>query len=297
MLKTTWLAPIGLASLLLAPAADDLGGIGLDELVRKLEETRRSLDVLEGIAQLPLGDTRIERVLAATEPAAGTPRERDRRLDALREEVSRLREAVDRIDLAGPAAVPPPSVETGGPSPAPAHEDGARSSSSAVSAATTGPLVPPALGGAPPTTGLSPEELRRLSAWMPPVTSTPTTAGTAGLARGGAPLEAPDYSADPLRQGRAYFRAGRYAEALVLLARAGDDLEAKYWRARCHEKLGHLEEALAGYEEVARLGEGTALGQRSRDDFEFLSWKQTFLRRFEPSGGRDAQPAGEAGPR
>lgn len=296
MLKTIWLAPIGMASLLIAPAADELGGIGLDDLMRKLEQTRRSLDLLEGIARLPLGETRIERVLAATEPPTGDPRQRDRRLDLLREEVSRLRETVDRIELDRPAAAPatPSSGERSEP-----QQDGRPDAadspldSNGTSSDQGSPASLPALAGPPPSTGLTPAELKRLSSWLPPVTSTPTGAAAAAESRRPLALEGPDYSADPLRQGRAYYRAGRYAEALVLLARAGDDPQARYWRARCHEQLGHIDEALAGYEDVARLAEGTALGERSRNDHDFLSWKQAFLRRLQPSSGTTPNALGE----
>ena len=50
-----------------------------------------------------------------------------------------------------------------------------------------------------------------------------------------------------LRQGRLFFRAGRYAEALTVLEAVEHVPESSYWLARCYERLQRFDEAIELY--------------------------------------------------
>jgi hypothetical protein len=97
-------------------------------------------------------------------------------------------------------------------------------------------------------------------------TKDPTSALTA--------FEAPGFSADPLRQGEAFYHAGKYDEALAILRSQPDDARCQYWCARSLEGLGRIDEAVALYTTVSARKDASWAGERARTDLELLKWKQ-----------------------
>jgi tetratricopeptide (TPR) repeat protein len=85
------------------------------------------------------------------------------------------------------------------------------------------------------------------------------------------------YSADPLRQGIACYRAGRYAEAFELLQPL-DDATALYWQARTLERLERLEDAIQAMERAIQKGGEGFEQRRAETDLEFLRWKRDFVK-------------------
>ena len=105
-------------------------------------------------------------------------------------------------------------------------------------------------------------------------------------------FEEPGYTADPLRLARAYYRTGRWEEALALLDGRGDTPEEVYWRARCLDKLGRFDEATSAYQSVVDDPRAGEQAQRAREDLEFLRWRRSFEQRRKAAGpaGKDGQP-------
>ena len=63
----------------------------------------------------------------------------------------------------------------------------------------------------------------------------------------GQPSPSPEgkgYSANPLRQAKACFRAGRYQQGLDILEAVTPFTEGDYWRAKLLDRLGRTDEAL-----------------------------------------------------
>lgn len=82
-------------------------------------------------------------------------------------------------------------------------------------------------------------------------------------------------SADPLRQGIACYRAGRFEEACRILAPL-DEARACYWRARALERLERFDEAIQAMERAVALdGEGFER-RRAATDLELLRWKRDY---------------------
>ncbi len=92
----------------------------------------------------------------------------------------------------------------------------------------------------------------------------------------GAPVafESPGFSADPLKQGEALFRAGKYEAAIVVLRTQPDDARCQYWNARALEQLGKTTEAIALYTTVVARKDAGWAGERARTDLELLQWKR-----------------------
>lgn len=87
--------------------------------------------------------------------------------------------------------------------------------------------------------------------------------------------ETAGFSADPIKQGEAYYHAGRYADALKALEVAGEDPRALYWTGRSLEKQGKVEDAMATYTKIAALPNTGWVGDRARADLDFLNWKKS----------------------
>lgn len=102
----------------------------------------------------------------------------------------------------------------------------------------------------------------------------PASPGTKGATGAQTAFEAPGFSADPLREGEALFRAGKYTESLAVLKTQPDDARCQYWSARALEQLGRVDEALAIYTAVAARKDAGWAGERARTDIELLQWKK-----------------------
>ena len=82
----------------------------------------------------------------------------------------------------------------------------------------------------------------------------------------------------------------QFERGVTLLAPLTMRAPAVYWKARCLEQLGRLDEALPAYQRVIELDpEGFEAG-RAKSDIEFLEWKATFLSQRK----KEAKPSGVA---
>ena len=252
MLKFTYIAQLGLAGTLLVPAVvleqDPAGG-----LTDALSNTRASIASLERLhTSLTQGDyTKVSSTIDATEVPNEASPERDEHLYYLREEVSRLQMRWDALDAAFSAKAPLPV--------APVEEE------TALQAPTPEPDKAP-LG----TTGLNQsartELVQRLASQEGYVAE--------GLPREKTAYEPAGFTAHAVRHGRAYYKAGRYEEALSLLKQSKEQASARFWIACTLEKLGKTTDAIAAYQEIIDLGADHAEhASRNRD---FLIWKRDF---------------------
>lgn len=114
-----------------------------------------------------------------------------------------------------------------------------------------------------------------LDAAAPDVPETPTTQAVA--------FEPHGYVADAARLGRAFFRQGRYAEALAVLGAAQGDAEALYWKARSLEALGKGDEAVAAYKDAVAAAKDERTIARAKEALEFLEWQRRFDARKQKS--------------
>ena len=238
----------GLAAFLVLPL------FAQDQTLRTLENallgTNRAIDSLqkiqERITQDPLAG--IDLILSATEAPQLEERERDARLEALRNEVNALQMRYDSMRLNS-------------------DPNGAHIPDDRV-----------------PTTGMSPE-LRDLLAGPEGKSHTPKPRTPKHDAK--VLPDGPNYSADPVAQARAYYRLGRYSDGLTTLQNAGNNPIGLYWKARCLEKLGRVEEAIKELERVVELAPESHEGKRAKTDIEFLTWKNGFKKKLPKSGGEE----------
>ena len=238
MLKFTYLVQLGLLGTLALPAIDLQSG----SLEQALAETERAL--AEIVQRAPKGAETpgydaVEHALRASEPTIGDARERDAMLEHLTQDVGRLQQELDELEVHG---YMPPAAET---------------------ATVAGPA---------PRTGLDDAQRDALAHTRPGAKNTDPAQAVA--------LEDEGYSADPVRHGRACFRAGRFAEGLALLAAVQNSPAADYWRARCLERLGRIDEALRAYEAVVAAEPASELGLRAARDLDFVAWHQAFEERL-----------------
>lgn len=260
MLKFTYLAQLGLAGTVLVPAItlkqDPAGG-----LTEALANTRSSIESLERLhASLTSGDYgKVETTLDATETPARDAREGDEHLTYLREEVSRLQMRWDALEAAISAkASASPTLPVAGP------------------LAAAPEITPSAIEAVPTTTGLDQdaraELIQRLGTKGAPI-ATPTQ-------REKISYEPMGFTAHAVRHGRAYYKAGRYEEALSLLAQAKEQAGARFWIACSLEKLGRSDEAIVAYEDVMLSPLDTEYAEHAERNRDFLVWKRDFNARI-----------------
>lgn len=287
MLKFSYLAQLGLAGTVLAPAVvlnqDPAGGLS-----DALANTRSTIESLEHLhTALTRGDYgQVATTLVATESPTGAARERDEHLSYLRDEVSRLQMRWDAFDAAlhakvatsatAPSATPDASPTTApatGTSVAPSTAQQATTPTTTPVSATSSPSAAPFTAGiTASTTGMNDlvraELIERLNQ---PAGSAPTTAAQTKTA-----YEPTGFTAHAVRHGRACYKAGRYEDALVILGGALEISGARFWIACSLEKLGRLDEAIEAYEAVMQSpidGQHAQHAERNRD---FLVWKRGF---------------------
>jgi len=215
-----------------------------------LSRTVRAIESLNNLReQLEAGEFgAIERLLVQTEAPIMQDRQRDEFLVTLRKEVSGLQMSVDAL-LTDPSLKVQPTARR------------------STNAQTAGGL----------TSGLSPEMRRAIGA-QPNMVDT-RSGPTGELHTNKREIEAPGFVADRLRQGRLYFRTGRYEDALGVLKTIKNSVQARYWEARSLERLDRTSAALELYRELSEQTEDASIAARAKSDLNFLTWKNDFQQR------------------
>ncbi len=257
MLKFTYLINFGLAGALIVPSvAQKMGSI--EHLENAIANTDLAIEGLSRLeTDLQAGDySAVQQVLESTESPFGGAQERSVLLDRLRDEIGQLEAQVEKIDQR--ATLPH------------LQEDPTEN----IDAET-------------PTVGLSQQGRDTLEEIWPPVPGSNTPA----VRKSGDRLKFEDdgFTVDALRQGRAYYRAGRYKEALRLIETRKGDPEADYWIGRCLERLDRTQEAIAAYAGVEAAVESGPLADRAKADREFLEWLINFDRKVRDLRGESGE--------
>lgn len=262
MLKFTYLINFGLAGALIVPSvAQKMGSIEhLESAIANTDRAIENLALLE--TDLQAGDySAVRQVLESTESPFGGAQERSVLLDRLRDEIGQLEAQVEKIDeratLPHLQEDPTEKIDVDTPS------------------------------GQTPTVGLSQQGRDTLEEIWPPVPGSDTTA----VRKSGDRLKFEDegFTVDALRQGRAYYRAGRFKEALRLIETEKGNPEADYWIGRCLERLDRTQEAIAAYAGVEAAVESGPLADRARADREFLEWLINFDRKVRDLRGESGE--------
>ncbi len=258
MLKFMHLFNFGVVGALVVPAAlQDSSGAG--QLERAIVATEHSIQALGQVeAQIAAGEySAVDAILGATEAPFGGARERSTLVDQLRRDIGELENQVQQLEI-------PDGLEHLTQDP------------------TQGLVMTTTPQGAPgvATTGLSQAERDEVAEIWPPI---PGIDGTGNVRKKGETFtfEKQGFSVDPIRQGRAYYRASRYKEALRLFETGAGEPEADYWTGRALERLGRTEEAIAAYTLVVDNEEAGALIERARMDRDFALWLIDFERKVE----------------
>jgi hypothetical protein len=271
-----------LAAFLVVPVF--LGQGQIASLEDALAGTVRALEVLKGVEKRLQEDpaTAMSLILSATESPSGDEVQRDKRLEGLRNEVNLLQMELDALQS--------PVLDA----------DGSVQSSLGARLPLTSfdsPLTPTPIAI---TTGLDDALRAQLAGEVEPrpprlgevlrTGSSTNGAERANAADGAAASAADAYTADPLKNGIACYRAGRYAEALGLLAPL-DDGTGLYWRARTLERLERLDEAVQTMEHAIAKGGSGFDPSRAKTDLEFLRWKRDFVVSLPASRTKSAPAA------
>jgi hypothetical protein len=281
MMKATYATNLAAAMLLVVPALT-FGTDAGSGLRSALSDTIRALEALTGLSDDVTEGTEgsIDRVRAMTEAPILDDQARDQYLVQLRQEVGQLRMQDELgITVASPSPLIASEVTTqtdvGTPAVAP----------------TTQPLPFNTSATASVTTGL--DDRLRLS-----LTSEPGTATDVG-GRVAEAMEGEGFSADPMLEAQANYRAARYDHALALLGSATPGVETSWWRGRCLEKLGRLPEALTIYESIVQIELDESASDEDRSaharvlpraerDVEFLRWAVAFRTPLATQNGKKA---------
>lgn len=303
MLKSIGILQLAIAPVLVLPAMtgqeSPAGGIE-----GQLDATLQSIEYLRGLeVGVRTGDSQALRAIErSTEPARDATPQRAAHLEALQDDIARLRFSLDRL-LANPAEVEaimgmPSSVVRalglGGAAVALAPSE-ARALAPRVEAdgtiaipantpdrtavAITNPAAarPETIAGTRATTGLTEAARAALSGELGPLDSVRETSRR----RGNEPvaLEGDHYVADPVRLGRLLVRSARPAEAVEILAAIKDDAGARYWLARAYQQLERSTEALAIFRELSADENAGVHRRHAREDLEFLEFKLALSKR------------------
>ncbi|MEM6672743.1 MAG: tetratricopeptide repeat protein [Planctomycetota bacterium] len=282
MLKSIGTIQLALATVFIVPAVT-----GQDEAGRSLESqldaTVRSLEYIAGLRESAAAGDRsaVRAIVDATQEATETAEARAERLSSLREDIARLRLALDDR-FADPREVRavtglPPSVvhALGLAGRAPARDE------RLPAASTDG--VRPIVSTTAPTAGLDAAARESLTTEIRPL----DRVSSASRRRGGEvlPLEQDGYVADPARLGRLLVRADRSAEAIEILEGAPETPAVRYWLARAYQVRGRLDDAL----EILRpLSTDVGAGEYARyaeRELDFLEFQRSLDRQRRGEGG------------
>jgi hypothetical protein len=280
MFKLAGALTSGLATIIVLPsvALDDYRATSLRAA---LEETVLAIDTLKGVRTgLDEGadPNLIDRVLELTEPPPVDQRELDELLVITRDEVGRLQQQVDilearraGVEFRGSVYAPTPGGTTIG-----IDANLLRTLNSIGSSGTEGrgPMSPLAGGmhGYPGSDSLGPGDH-----------------GTGTLRAPTEPLEAKGYSADPLAQAVAAYRAKRYTDALIVLGEPREDAHLWFWRARILDAVDRLDDARLAYAKVIELDPESFDAKQAAVEVEFLEWRQKFESKLPTKQGGGAQ--------
>jgi hypothetical protein len=252
MLRFTTLANFGMVGALIAPAAfQEVSTV--KEMESSLRATDHALRTLESIQeQLQAKDYHgIDSILKATEGPMGGDRERSQLMDQLRREIGELEFQLQELN----APITLPHLK----------ED-------PTEVMRNDPETEDAMGTVA-TIGLSVEQLTEVGNTGP---LTPGGDGTELAIRpqadGRYRFEKQGFSADPIRQGRAFYRAAEYSEALRLFEGMAGEVEADYWIGRTLERMGRHQAALTAYMRVISNEDAGTFGERATSEREFLNW-------------------------
>jgi tetratricopeptide (TPR) repeat protein len=241
-------------------AVESLAGLETEMQAEAADDASGAMSGAESGASI---ESLVSQVLIVTEQPMLDGPKRDGLLATLRRDVSRLQMVLDDLTPAVKS-----DAATMGPEPDPEFDE-----------------VANLMGGEPPvTTGLNDETREALKNIQPPVQE-PNQREILHTARP-KKAEAETFTADALRLGHAYYRAGRYAEGLIILSKRPDDVEARYWSGRCLEHMEKYEEAIEVYAEVVSNPEAGYFADRAKSDLSFLSWKLDFAKRIDREGDR-----------
>ena len=244
MLKFVGILGSALASIVIVPAAA-LEGSRHDSPVQSLEvalsQTVEALDLLTGMQSRAKAGREITAGAAREISEAPIPgdEERDQKLQLLRTQVSLLQQELDLLEYKMEDLRPGSSFKE-----KPQGDTG--------QALVTNGLDQSVL-----------DQIRDLKRPKAPEAEPPP------------PIEHVGYSADPLLQGQACYRAGLYERGIELLEPVGSPA-GQYWYGRCLERAGRLDDAITVYRKVSEAEDGGSFVERAKTNLEFVQWKARF---------------------
>ncbi len=290
MMKYTGGLALGLGLFLGLPAFTFGGGMP-DSLEAALADTMKALEVLGKVqGDLQAGNPVVRGLVEGlTEPPSGTAPGREQALGKLRDEVSGLQAQLDARRLQ--EGIPATGRTTGqGP--------GVGGSTGGVTTGLSRTFVR-AMGQGDPTGGAQPgsggastgapqdpktDGARAGESKPDPTASGESSASADHAPRTGEPGPSPEgkgYSANPLRQAQACFRAGRYQQGLDVLEAVTPFTEGDYWRAKLLDRLGRTDEALELFRAVEVAEDAGPLAAAAKRDAEFAVWRAEFEKKAE----------------
>ena len=244
MLKFTGIIGSVLASLVVVPAAtlgNDRGDSPVESLETALGQTVEALDLLAGMKARAKEGEEISSIAArelSEDPLPGD-QERDEKLQLLRTQVSLLQQELDILEFRMKELRTGTSFRSEGTLP------------------KEGVKITKGLGADVLT------DIRQLERQMVEAKE---------LAP---PVEHFGYSADPLLEGQACYRAGQYERGISLF-KGLESVAGQYWHGRCLERAGHLERAAAVYRAVSAAEDGSSFPERAKTNLDFVEWKIRF---------------------
>lgn len=305
MMKYTGGLSLTLGIVFAVPAMT-LGGGLPDSVETALGQTLRSLEVLGQLnkqleAGKPLPPEALQQV---TEAPLGDTRSRDEHFEALRDEVSELHSKIDAKKIA--STIPLNTLTQGAPQTlnlsewqaqfpvlvdtdeplqnltrhvSPGLSETFIKALGAGQYATKKPLAGQTNGlGAnntkSPTKSPSIKPDLQTAATQTDATGTTTNSITS-------PIAVKGYSADPLRQAQACYRAGRYDQGVAILATVDPNPTVNYWKARLFEKTGRISEAIELFQQVETNDAAGELRESAKREREFAEWRRDFEKRAD----------------
>ena len=303
MMKYTGGLSLTLGIVFAVPAMT-LGGGLPDSVETALGQTLRSLEVLGQLnkqleAGKPLPPEALQQV---TEAPLGDSRSRDEHFEALRDEVSELHSKIDAKKIA--SGIPLSALAQGAPQPLNLSdwkaqypsmvdtEEPLQNLTRHVSQGLSETFVK-ALGAGQYTakkplagqaSGLSANSSKSQAAKpsnqpdkQTAATQTDATPDTTNPIT--SPIAVKGYSADPLRQAQACYRAGRYDQGVTILATVDPSPTVNYWKARLFEKTGRITEAIELFQQVETNDAAGELRESAKREREFAEWRRDFEKR------------------
>lgn len=255
MLRFTTLMNFSLVGAIVAPVAFQRGP-SEKELSASIQATEHSLRSLESIQQ-KLGQkdyAAVSSVMLATEAPFGSARDRSQLMDQLRREIGELEFRLEEVG----APIVLDHLNTD-PTEAVREDPDGQVSKGAVA-----------------TTGMSTAELSEVGNIWPPIPTGSNNIPVASNEGGRLRYEKVGFTVDAVKQGRAYYRADRYKEALRLFETRKGDPEGDYWIGRTLERLDRPQEAIAAYTRVIESETAGAIAERAQSDLDFVKWMVDF---------------------